>query len=128
MFEGNFPRMTYAEAMGKYGSDKPDIRFGMEFVNLNSVAKGKGFGVFDSAELVVAINVKGCAEYTRKQLDALVDWVKRPQIGATGLIYSKCNEDGTYKSSVDKFFEQNALAEWAKACQAEAGDLILVLS
>jgi aspartyl-tRNA synthetase len=128
VFEGNFPRMTYAEAMGKYGSDKPDIRFGMEFVNLNSVAKGKGFGVFDSAELVVAINVKGCAEYTRKQLDALVDWVKRPQIGATGLIYSKCNEDGTYKSSVDKFFEQNALAEWAKACQAEAGDLILVLS
>ena len=127
-FDGDFPRMTYAEAMEKYGSDKPDIRFGMEFVNLNSVAKGKGFGVFDSAELVVAINVKGCAEYTRKQLDALVDWVKRPQIGATGLIYSKCNEDGTYKSSVDKFFEQNALAEWAKACQAEAGDLILVLS
>jgi aspartyl-tRNA synthetase len=127
-FEGNFPRMTYAEAMEKYGSDKPDIRFGMEFVNLNSVAKGKDFGVFDSAELVVAINAKGCAEYTRKQLDALVDWVKRPQIGATGLIYSKCNEDGTYKSSVDKFFDQGALAEWAKACQAEAGDLILVLS
>ena len=127
-FDGDFPRMTYAEAMEKYGSDKPDIRFGMEFVNLNSVAKGKGFGVFDSAELVVAINVKGCAEYTRKQLDALVDWVKRPQIGATGLIYSKCNEDGTYKSSVDKFFDQNALAEWAKACHAEAGDLILVLS
>lgn len=127
-FDGDFPRMTYAEAMEKYGSDKPDIRFGMEFVNLNSVAKGKGFGVFDSAELVVAINAKGCAEYTRKQLDALVDWVKRPQIGATGLIYSKCNEDGTYKSSVDKFFDQNALAEWAKACEAEAGDLILVLS
>ncbi len=127
-FEGNFPRMTYSEAIEKYGSDKPDIRFGMEFVNLNSVAKGKDFGVFDSAELVVAINAKGCAEYTRKQLDALVDWVKRPQIGATGLIYSKCNEDGTYKSSVDKFFDQGALAEWAKACQAEAGDLILVLS
>ncbi len=126
-FEGDFPRMTYAEAMEKYGSDKPDIRFEMEFVNLNAVAKGKGFGVFDNAELVVAINAKGCGEYSRKQLDALVDWVKRPQIGATGLIYSKCNEDGSFKSSVDKFFDQEALAQWASVCKAEAGDLILVL-
>jgi len=126
-FEGDFPRMTYAEAMERYGSDKPDIRFGMEFINLNDLAKGKGFGVFDHAELVVAINAKGCGEYSRKQLDALVDWVKRPQIGATGLIYSKCNEDGSFKSSVDKFFDQEALANWASACEAEAGDLILVL-
>ncbi len=127
-FEGDFPRMTYAEAMERYGSDKPDIRFGMEFVNLNSVAQGKGFGVFDNAELVVAINAKGCANYSRKQLDALVNWVKRPQIGALGMIYCKCNEDGTFKSSVDKFFDQDALAEWATAAEAEKGDLILVLS
>ncbi|UKN00577.1 aspartate--tRNA ligase [Paracrocinitomix mangrovi] len=127
-FKEDFPRMSYAEAMERYGSDKPDIRFGMEFVNLNAVAQGKGFGVFDSAELVVAINAKGAGEYTRKQLDALVDWVKRPQIGAKGLIYCKCNEDGTYKSSVDKFFDQDALAEWANACGAEKGDLLLVLS
>ncbi|MBD3636179.1 MAG: aspartate--tRNA ligase [Crocinitomicaceae bacterium] len=127
-FDYEFPRITYAEAMEKYGSDKPDIRFGMEFVNLNPVAQGKGFGVFDNAELVVAINAKDCAGYTRKQLDALVDWVKRPQVGAKGLIYCKCNEDGTYKSSVDKFFDQDALADWAKACQAEKGDLLLVLS
>lgn len=127
-FDYDFPRMTYAEAMERYGSDKPDIRFEMEFVNLNSVAQGKGFGVFDNAELVVAINAKDCAGYTRKQLDALVDWVKRPQIGAKGLIYCKCNEDGSYKSSVDKFFDQDALAEWAQACNAEKGDLLLVLS
>jgi aspartyl-tRNA synthetase len=127
-FDYDFPRMDYAEAMERYGSDKPDIRFDMEFVNLNAVAQGKGFGVFDSAELVVAINAKDCAGYTRKQLDALVDWVKRPQIGAKGLIYCKCNEDGSYKSSVDKFFDQDALAEWANACGAEKGDLLLVLS
>jgi len=127
-FSEDFPRMTYAEAMERYGSDKPDIRFGMEFVNLNAVAQGKGFGVFDSAELVVAINAEQCAGYTRKQLDALVDWVKRPQIGAKGLIYCKCNEDGTFKSSVDKFFSQEDLAEWAKAAGAQAGDLLLVLS
>jgi len=127
-FTEEFPRMTYAEAMERYGSDKPDIRFGMEFVNLNSVAQGKGFGVFDSAELVVAIKVNGRADYSRKQLDALVDWVKRPQIGAKGLIYCKCNEDGSYKSSVDKFFDQDALAEWAQAAGAEKGDLLLVLS
>ncbi|MCG8576254.1 MAG: aspartate--tRNA ligase [Flavobacteriales bacterium] len=127
-FTEDFPRMTYAEAMERYGSDKPDIRFEMEFCNLNAVAQGKGFGVFDSAELVVAINAKDCAGYTRKQLDKLVDWVKRPQIGAKGLIYCKCNEDGTFKSSVDKFFDQDALAEWAKAAGAEKGDLLLVLS
>ncbi len=127
-FENDFPRMTYAEAMERYGSDKPDIRFDMEFVNLNDAAKGKGFGVFDNAELVLAINAKDCAGYTRKQLDKLIDWVKRPQIGAMGMIYCKCNEDGTFKSSVDKFFDQDALAEWAKAAGAEKGDLLLVMS
>lgn len=127
-FTEEFPRMTYAEAMERYGSDKPDIRFEMELVNLNDVAQGKGFGVFDSAELVVAINAKDCAGYTRKQLDALVDWVKRPQIGAKGLIYCKCNEDGTFKSSVDKFFDPSDLAKWAEVCGAEKGDLLLVLS
>ncbi|MFT5818810.1 MAG: aspartyl-tRNA synthetase [Crocinitomix sp.] len=127
-FTEDFPRMTYAEAMERYGSDKPDIRFEMEFVNLNSVAQGKNFGVFDNAELVVGINAKGCANYSRKQLDALVNWVKRPQIGALGMIYCKCNEDGTFKSSVDKFFDQAALAAWATAAGAEKGDLILVLS
>ncbi|MDG1914221.1 MAG: aspartate--tRNA ligase [Crocinitomix sp.] len=127
-FESDFPRMTYAEAMERYGSDKPDIRFEMEFVNMNSVTQNKGFGVFDNAELVLGINAKGCANYSRKQLDALVNWVKRPQIGALGMIYCKCNEDGTFKSSVDKFYDQDALAEWAKAAGAEKGDLILVLS
>lgn len=127
-FNVDFPRMTYGEAMERYGSDKPDIRFEMEFVNLNAVAQGKGFGVFDNAELVIAINAKDCAGYSRKQLDALVDWVKRPQVGAKGLIYCKCNEDGTFKSSVDKFFDQDALAEWANAAGAEKGDLLLVLS
>ncbi|WP_066758766.1 aspartate--tRNA ligase [Crocinitomix algicola] len=127
-FEGDFPRMTYAEAMERYGSDKPDIRFGMEFVNMNEVTQNKGFGVFDSAELVLGITAKDCAVYTRKQLDALVNWVKRPQIGAKGLIYCKYNEDGTFKSSVDKFFDQNALAEWANKAGAEKGDLILILS
>ncbi len=127
-FEGNFPRMDYAEAMEKYGSDKPDLRFGMEFVNLNSGAQGKGFNVFDSAEIVLGINAKGCAEYTRKQLDKLTDWVKRPQIGAKGLVYVKCNEDGTFKSSVDKFYSQEDLKEWADLAGAEKGDLLLVLS
>jgi len=114
--------------MERYGSDKPDIRFDMEFVNMNSVTKGKNFGVFDSAELVLGITAKGAANYSRKQLDALVKWVKRPQIGALGMIYCKCNEDGTYKSSVDKFYDQEALAAWANECKAEKGDLILVLS
>lgn len=123
-----FPRITYAEAMERFGSDKPDMRFGMEFVNLNAVAQGKGFSIFDSAEAVLAINAKDCAVYTRKQLDKLTDWVKRPQIGCKGLVYVKCNEDGSYKSSVDKFYSQEDLAEWAKAADAEPGDLLLVLS
>ena len=123
-----FPRMTYAEAMETYGSDKPDIRFGMEFVNLNAVAKGNGFAIFDEAEAVLAINAEQCSSYTRKQLDALTDWVRRPQIGCKGLIYVKCNEDGSFKSSVDKFYSQEDLTKWAQAANAKAGDLILVLS
>ena len=98
---GDFPRITWQDAMKYYGSDKPDIRFGMKFVELNDVAKGHGFSVFDEAELVVAINAEGCANYTRKQTDALTDFVKRPQVGAKGLVYVKYNEDGTIKSSVD---------------------------
>jgi len=124
----DFERMPYDEAMAKYGSDKPDLRFGMEFHDLNEVAKGHNFNVFDSAEVVLAINAKNCADYTRKQLDALVDWVKRPQIGAKGLVYVKCNEDGSFKSSVDKFYDQESLASWAKETKAEPGDLILVMS
>jgi len=123
-----FPRMTYAEAMERYGSDKPDIRFGMEFVDLTTITKGKGFPIFDNSEAVLAINAEQCGVYTRKQLDALVDWVKRPQIGALGMVYVKCNDDGTYKSTVDKFYSQEDLAEWAKAANAKPGDLILVLS
>lgn len=123
-----FPRLSYAEAMERFGSDKPDIRFGMEFVNLNDVAKGQGFAIFDSAEVVLAINAEQCAVYTRKQLDALTDWVKRPQIGAKGLVYVRCNEDGTFKSSVDKFYNEEELAKWAEACNAKPGDLLLVLS
>ena len=124
----DFPRMTFDEAMRDYGNDKPDIRFEMKLKNINAVAQNKGFKVFDEAELVLAINAKGCAGYTRKQLDKLIDWVKRPQIGAKGLIYVKCNEDGSYKSSVDKFFGQEDLAAWAHATEASLGDLILVLS
>jgi aspartyl-tRNA synthetase len=127
-FEGDFPRMTYAEAMEKYGSDKPDIRFDLSFVYLNDVAQNKGFAVFDDAETVIAINAHDCSEYTRKQLDALIDWVKRPQIGAKGLIYVKCNPDGTFKSSVDKFFSQEDLKAWADKANAKPGDLLLVLS
>ncbi len=123
-----FPRMTYAEAMEKYGSDKPDIRFGMEFVDLTNTTQNKGFKIFDEAEMVVGIVAKGCANYSRKQLDKLTDFVKRPQIGAKGLVYVKCNDDGSYKSSVDKFYDQNALSDWAKIGGAESGDLILVLS
>jgi aspartyl-tRNA synthetase len=114
--------------MERFGSDKPDMRFGMEFVNLNDQAKGKGFNVFGSSEVVLGINAEGCGEYTRKQLDQLTDWVKRPQIGAKGLVYVKCNADGTYKSSVDKFYSQEDLVEWAEKAQAKAGDLLLVLS
>ena len=124
----DFPRMTFDEAMRDYGNDKPDIRFDMKLKNINTVAQNKGFKVFDDAELVLAINAKGCAGYTRKQLDKLTDWVKRPQIGAKGMIYVKCNEDGSYKSSVDKFFGQEDLAAWAHATDANPGDLILVLS
>ena len=123
-----FPRMTYEEAMKTYGNDKPDIRFGMTFAELNDLAQGKGFGVFDSQELVVGIAVPGAECYTRKELDALIDWVKRPQIGAKGLIWVKCNEDGSYKSSVDKFFTPVDLSGWAERSGAKAGDLILVLS
>jgi len=120
--------MTYAEAMETYGSDKPDIRFGMELKNLNSVTQNKGFAIFDSAELVVGICAEGCANYSRKQLDKLTDWVRRPQIGAKGLVYVKCNEDGSFKSSVDKFYSQEDLKAWADTCGATAGDLLLVLS
>ena len=124
----SFPRMEYADAMRLYGSDKPDLRFGMEFVEMNDLVKGKNFGVFDNAELIVAINAKGCAEYTRKQIDELTEWLKRPQIGATGLIYARHNADGTIKSSVDKFYDEAALAEWSKALNTEPGDMILVLA
>tara|TARA_B100000768_G_scaffold180961_1_gene202341 strand:- start:4245 stop:6008 length:1764 start_codon:yes stop_codon:yes gene_type:complete len=123
-----FPRITYDEAMARYGSDKPDVRFGMEFVDFGAVAQGKGFGVFDSAEAVVGIVAPGCAEYSRKQLDGLTEWVKRPQIGAKGLVYCKVNADGTFKSSVDKFFDAEAQAAWAAHAEAKPGDLILMLS
>ena len=126
-FDYEFPRMTYDRAMELYGSDKPDIRFGMEFVDITALSQGKGFPVFDNAETVLTINAKGCSEYTRKQLDALTDWVKRPQIGATGLIYAKFNTDGTVKSSVDKFFSEEDLKAWGELAGAEAGDLLLVL-
>jgi len=127
-FTEAFPRMDYSEAMERYGSDKPDIRFDMEFVYMNDVAKGKGFPIFDDAEAVIAINAADCVEYTRKQIDELTEWVKRPQIGAKGLVYLRCNADGTFKSSVDKFYSQEALAEWAKKANAKPGDLLLVLS
>ncbi len=123
-----FPRMTFDEAMRRYGSDKPDVRFGMEFVDMAPVGQNQGFGVFDSAEAVLGIVAPGCANYTRKQLDALTDWVKRPQIGAKGLVYCKVNEDGTFKSSVDKFFNAEAQAAWAAHAGAKPGDLILMLS
>ncbi len=122
------PTMQYADAMKWYGSDKPDTRFEMKFTELNEHAQGKGFNVFDASELVVGICAKGCASYTRKQLDELTDFVKRPQVGAKGLVYVQVKEDGTYKSSVDKFYSQEDLATWATACHAEAGDLLLVLS
>ncbi|WP_421823862.1 aspartate--tRNA ligase [Flagellimonas oceanensis] len=123
-----FPRMTYDDAMRLYGNDKPDIRFGMWFGELNEVAQHKDFNVFNSAELVVGIAVPGAASYTRKEIDKLIDWVKRPQVGAKGMVYVKCNEDGTYKSSVDKFYDQEDLAKWAKVTGAQQGDLICVLS
>ncbi|MGO4292865.1 aspartate--tRNA ligase [Chitinophaga sp. RAB17] len=127
-FPDAFPRMTFDDAMEYYGNDKPDIRFEMKLVNLNDTVKEKGFKVFDDAELVVAIAAKGCVDYTRKQLDELTDWVKRPQIGMSGLVYVRYNTDGTLKSSVDKFFDEEQLKLWAQKCQAQPGDLILVLA
>jgi aspartyl-tRNA synthetase len=123
-----FPRISYDDAMRLYGNDKPDIRFGMQFGELNKIAQHKDFNVFNSAELVVGIAVPGAASYTRKEIDGLVDWVKRPQVGAKGMVYVKCNEDGTYKSSVDKFYDQDDLANWAQTTGAKPGDLICVLS
>ncbi|RZJ31693.1 MAG: aspartate--tRNA ligase [Flavobacterium sp.] len=123
-----FPRMTYDHAMKTYGNDKPDIRFAMEFGELNSVAQHKDFGVFNSAELVVGIAAPKCGEMTRKEIDALIEWVKRPQIGASGMVYVKCNEDGSYKSSVDKFYDQDDLKKWAEATGAKSGDMIFILS
>ncbi len=127
-FTENFPRMTYEEAMIKYGSDKPDIRFGMEFCDLTEIVKGKDFKVFDDAETIIGINAEEANTYTRKQIDEIIEWVKRPQIGAKGLIYVRCNDDGTYKSSVDKFYSEDELKKWAEKCNAKAGDLLLVLS
>ncbi|EIA09794.1 aspartate--tRNA ligase [Flavobacterium frigoris] len=123
-----FPRMTYDHAMKTYGNDKPDIRCGMEFGELNEFAKHAAFPVFNAAELVVGIAVPGGGNYTRKEIDALIEWVKRPQVGASGMVYVKCNEDGTYKSSVDKFYNQDDLTNWAKVTAAKPGDMIFVLS
>ncbi|MDY3318492.1 aspartate--tRNA ligase [Riemerella anatipestifer] len=125
---GTFPRMSFAEAMQKYGNDKPDIRFGMVFTELNEIVKGKDFKIFDEAELVVGINVEGCANYTRKQIDELIDWVKRPQIGATGMVWVKYQEDGTLTSSVNKFYTEEDLKLIARKFGAKAGDLMLIMS
>ena len=124
----NFPRMTYDEAMATYGNDKPDIRFGMEFGELNKVTQHKEFKVFNDAELVVGIAVPGANTYTRKEIDKLIDWVRRPQVGALGMIYCRYNDDGSFKSSVDKFYNQEDLAKWADATGAKQGDLICILS
>ncbi|MBX2842024.1 MAG: aspartate--tRNA ligase [Flammeovirgaceae bacterium] len=124
----DFPRMDYQDAMKYYGNDKPDIRFEMKLTDLNDVAQNKGFKVFDNSEIVLGICAEGCAEYTRKQVDQLTEWVKRPQIGAKGMVYVKCNPDGSFKSSVDKFYSQDDLKAWAEKCNAKSGDLILVLS
>jgi aspartyl-tRNA synthetase len=123
-----FPRMTYDQAMSKYGCDKPDIRFAMELINLNEVSKHKDFNVFNSSELVIGIRIEKGNTLTRKQIDNYTNWVKRPQVGAKGLIYLRCNDDGTYKSSVDKFFDQDDLKKWADKTNAESGDLVFVLS
>ena len=124
----SFPRMTYDDALKTYGNDKPDIRFGMQFGELNAVAQHKDFGVFNAAELVVGIAVPGGNSFTRKEIDGIINWLKRPQIGALGMIYSRCNDDGTYKSSVDKFYDQDDLGQWAKITGANPGDLVCVLS
>jgi len=126
-FLEDFPRITYQEAMEKFGSDKPDMRFEMEFVDFTAMVQGKGFPVFDDAKSILAINVAGCADYTRKQLDELTEWVKRPQIGAKGLIYAKYNQDDTIKSSVDKFYDEAALKDWMMAAKAKPGDLLFLL-
>lgn len=123
-----FPRITYDYAMKTYGNDKPDIRFDMKFGELNEVAQHKEFPVFNAAELVVGIAAPNCAAYTRKEIDALIDWVKRPQVGASGMVYVKCEAEGTYKSSVDKFYDQEDLKKWAEITGAKAGDMIFVLS
>ncbi len=128
IYLGEFPRMDYADAMEYYGSDKPHIGFDMKLHRLNKQTKNKGFRVFDEAEVVLGICVKGCSTYTRKQLDELTKWVKRTQIGTKGLVYVKCNEDGSFKSSVDKFYTVDDLKSWAEICQATAGDLLLILS
>ena len=124
----NFPRITYDEAMEKYGCDKPDIRFGMEFGNLNGISKHTDFSVFNNAEEIIGIAVPGGSSFTRKEIDKYIDWVKRPQIGASGMIYAKFNEDNTFKSSVDKFFSQEDLAKWSEVTDAKKGDIIFVLS
>ena len=124
----DFPRISYADAMKLYGSDKPDIRFGMTFTEIKDLTTGQGFGVFDDAEYVAAICAEGCASYTRKQVDELTDFVKRPQVGAKGLIYVRYNEDGTVKSSVDKFYSEEILKTWIERCDAKPGDLLLVLA
>jgi|TARA_B100000768_G_scaffold132455_1_gene123125 aspartyl-tRNA synthetase len=124
----DFPRMTYDEAMSKYGCDKPDIRFGMELGDLNKTSKHKDFNVFNSSELVVGIAVPNGNTFTRKQIDSYTDWVRRPQIGAKGLVYVRCNDDGSFKSSVDKFYNQEDLGNWANKTGANKGDLILILS
>ena len=126
-FEGDFPRMSWHDCMRLYGSDKPDMRFGMTFVELKDLTEGRNFPVFDNANFVVGINAEGGANYTRKQLDSLTDFVKRPQIGAKGLVYVKCEADGSFKSSVDKFYSQEDLAKWADRFNAKAGDLLLIL-
>ncbi len=128
LFDSAFPKITYADAMIRFGSDKPDMRFGMELNYIKELTKGFEFKVFNDSETVIGICLKAAAGYSRKQIDELTNWVKRPQIGANGLIYVKCHDDGTFKSSVDKFFNQNALAKWAEKCNAEKGDLILILS
>ena len=125
---GDFPRMSYDQAMKLYGSDKPDIRFGMTFTEVNELVKGKNFKVFDDAELIVGINAEGCSEYSRKQLDELTDFVKRPQVGASGLVYIKIGLDGVAKSSVDKFYSPEDLLAIVKKFNAQAGDLILILA
>ena len=125
---GEFPKMTYDEAMQRYGTDKPDIRFGMELGELNAVIQHKDFNVFNQAELVVGIAIPGGNSFSRKEIDKLIDWVKRPQVGALGMVYCRCNMDGSYKSSVDKFYDQKDFAQWAQVTGAQKGDLICILS